>query len=182
MQNHIRHTKQWIQEFVIGMNFCPFAKSPFRTDKIRYLLTETNEQETLLQTLMNELLWLHEIPAEEVETSLIIHPNVLQNFEEYNDFLAVTDALLEDLGLEGIFQIASFHPDYQFADAAVDAVENYTNRAPYPMLHLLRESSVTLATAHYPDVDSIPDKNIAKLRAFGIEEVKSRLDELTRTH
>ncbi|MEM9991249.1 MAG: DUF1415 domain-containing protein, partial [Bacteroidota bacterium] len=170
------------QTFVLDMNLCPFAKRPFQMDKIRYKVTVTDSPEELLQALMEELLWLQQTPAQTVETSLLIHPMALQRFEAYNEFLEITDALLDDLELQGIFQIVSFHPHYQFADTTPDDVENYTNRSPYPMLHILRESSVAQAVIHYPDVDAIPEKNITKLRALGIENIKSRLDELTRTH
>ena len=177
--NYIEHIKAWIESFVIGYNFCPFAKHPFQNNSIRYVLNETTKEEALLQTLYEELKVIQEQPK--TETTLIIHPNVLVSFEDYNQFLAAADWMLEDLELEGIIQIASFHPDYQFADAAPNAVENYTNRSPYPMLHLLREASVTEAVEHYSDVHSIPDKNIAKLRDLGILEIKVRLNELKRT-
>lgn len=177
---YIAQTQAWINSFVIGLNLCPFAKHPFQKDTIRYVLCEVETQEALLEKLYEELILLQKTPS--TETSLIIHPNVLQDFGDYNEFLAIAEALLDDLELEGIVQIASFHPDYQFADAATDAVENYTNRAPYPMLHLLREASVTQAIEHYPDVDSIPEQNIANLRRLGISTIKSRLNELKRTH
>ncbi len=180
--HYIVETQAWIKSFVIGLNLCPFAKHPFQQDSIRYVLCEVQTQEALLQKLYEELLLLQKTPHSETETTVLIHPNVLQDFNDYNEFLAIAEALLEDLELEGIIQIASFHPDYQFADAATDAVENYTNRAPYPMLHLLREASVTQAIEHYPDVDSIPEQNIANLRRLGISTIKSRLNELKRTH
>ncbi len=180
--DYIAQTKAWIEHFVIALNLCPFAKHPFQKDNIRYIVCKSPQLEDLAQMLYQELQLLHATPAKEVETSLIIHPNVLQNFEDYNQFLAVAEALLDDLALEGIIQIASFHPHYQFADARPDAAENYSNRSPFPMLHLLREDSVTQAVEHYPNIDAIPEKNIANLRALGISEIQTRLDELTRTH
>ena len=174
----IQTTKTWIKTFVIGMNLCPFAKLPFQNNDIRYKVTKAAHPNELLEVLIRELENLADPPGEFVETVLIIHPNCLQEFDDYLDFLSVTTALLEEMELDGVFQIASFHPDYQFEGTKPEAVENYTNRSPYPMLHLLREESVSKAVEHYPGIDSIPDKNIANLRALGISAIKARWNEL----
>jgi len=168
----IKKTKSWIHNFVIGLNICPFAGHPFREDKIRYRLEETESVEKLIGTLMEELIFLQKNKSEEIETSILIHPNVLTEFLDYNDFLSVAEALLEEMELEGEIQIASFHPDYQFAGEAKNAPSNYVTRSPFPMLHLLRESSVTKAIEMHPNTEQIPFDNIKKLNDLGLEKIK----------
>ena len=164
----IEATRAWIERAVIGLNLCPFAKAVYVRDQIRYTVSAAESPEALLEDLEREARWLAETEAEEVDTTLIIHPNVLKDFLEYNDFLGVAEEALERLGFDGVLQIASFHPDYQFADAAADDVVNYTNRSPYPMLHLLREESVDRAVAAFPDAGDIYRKNIETARRLGI--------------
>ncbi|MFK7775311.1 MAG: DUF1415 domain-containing protein [Saprospiraceae bacterium] len=168
----IKVTKSWIQSFVIGLNICPFASLPFREDKIRYRLEESVSTEKLVETLMEELNILQHNKNTEIETSILIHPNVLLDFLDYNDFLSIAEAVLEEMDLEGEIQIASFHPDYQFAGEAKNAPSNYVTRSPFPMLHLLRECSVTKAIEIHPNTKQIPFDNIQKLNELGLEEIK----------
>jgi len=170
--NPIERTKEWIQAFVIQYNLCPFAAHPFQHNKIRFCLVESVELEDLAKALIKEMQLLCSVSPEEIETSLIIHPNVLTGFLDYNDFLAVAESILEELGLEGVIQIASFHPQYQFADASPDDVANYVTRSPFPMLHLLREESVAHAIAHHSDTTKIPEENIKKMEALGLRRLK----------
>jgi hypothetical protein len=165
----IADTRHWLQRAVIGLNLCPFAKAVFAKDQIRYVLSEASDVESLLADLLAELSHLHEIPAEQTDTTLLIHPFVLRDFLDYNDFLDVAEAALTELDLDGEIQIASFHPNYRFADSYEDAIENYTNRSPFPMLHLLREASVERAVEAFPEADAIIDRNMATLRKLGVE-------------
>jgi hypothetical protein len=140
------------------------------------VLSDATTSQALLAELGEELLRLRDTPAEQVDTTLLIHPQVLGDFLDYNDFLDDADALVEELALDGVLQVASFHPDYQFAGSAPDDVENFTNRAPYPILHLLREDSVARAVAAFPDPDAIVERNIETLRAIGVDGWKKLLD------
>src|SRR5262245_13615518 len=139
----IAATQRWISTMVIGLNLCPFAERVFQANRIRYVVSGAATETALLDDLARELTFLALAPIVEVETTLLIHPQVLQDFLDYNDFLDSAEGLLQDLGLTGVIQLASFHPQYQFADTEPDDVANYTNRSPFPMLHLLRESSVS---------------------------------------
>ena len=168
----IEKTKSWIQTFVIGLNICPFASHPFQEDKIRYRLEESESGEKLVKTLMEELDFLQKNENTAIETSILIHPNVLTDFLDYNDFLSIAEAVLEEMDLEGEIQIASFHPDYQFAGEGKNAPSNYVTRSPFPMLHLLRESSVTKAIETHPNTEQIPFDNIQKLNDLGLEQIK----------
>ncbi len=163
----IADTRRWLERAVIGLNLCPFAKAVHAKRQVRYVLSEASTPEALLEQLGEELVLLRDTPAEQVDTTLIVHPGVLQDFLDYNDFLALADDLVAQLGLEGELQVASFHPQYQFAGSEPDDVANFTNRAPHPTLHLLREASVERAVAAYPDPDVIVDRNIATLRDLG---------------
>lgn len=165
----IETTRHWLENVVIGLNLCPFAGLPWRQGRVRFRLSEARTQPALAEDLAAELLFLHDADAAECETTLLIHPWVLDDFLDYNDFLDLADRLLEDLKLDGILQIASFHPDYQFADSAADDPANCTNRSPYPMLHLLREASIEAATAKLPNPDLIYERNIETLRQLGME-------------
>jgi hypothetical protein len=165
----IAATRNWLERAVIGLNLCPFAKSVHVGKRVRFAVSEASTPDALLDRLADELERLHEADPAQCETTLLIHPRVLQDFLDYNDFLDAVDALLEELGYEGEFQVASFHPDYQFADSAADAIENCSNRSPYPTLHLLREDSITRAVDSMPDVDGIPARNVATLRRLGRE-------------
>lgn len=162
-------TRTWLERAVIGLDLCPFAKPVHLKDQIRYVVSEAETPEDLLEHLMRELRFLAAADLEEVETTLLIHPEVLDDFLDYNDFLDVADAAVAELGLEGEIQVASFHPRYQFAGTAPQDIENYTNRSPYPMLHLLREASVERAVAAFPETEKIYEKNIETLRRLGHE-------------
>jgi uncharacterized protein len=139
----IDHTKNWVSSIVVGLNLCPFAERVFNENRIRYSVTDASTPSAVLKTLIDELNTLIEHPRETTETSFLIHPNALHNFYEFNDFTGEVENLLSRMKLEGVIQIVGFHPRYQFAGTESDAVENYTNRSPYPMLHLLREVSIT---------------------------------------
>ena len=163
----VANTVDWLEKAVIGLNLCPFAKAVHVKGQIRYVVSDADTPEELLEKLMEELEYLAEADPEKVDTTLLIHPNVLADFEDYNEFLDVADAALEDMQLDGQLQVASFHPDYQFADTHQNDIENYTNRSPYPTLHLLREDSVERAVEAFPEASDIFEKNIATLRALG---------------
>ena len=164
----VEATRQWLEKVVIGLNLCPFAGSPWRQGRVRVRVSEATCQQQLAQDLAEELLALQAADPADCETTLLIHPRILGEFLEYNDFLELADRLLEDLALDGTIQIASFHPDYQFADSQPDDPANCTNRSPYPMLHLLREASIEAATANMPDPDVIFERNIKTLQELGI--------------
>lgn len=163
----IASTQRWIERAVIGLNLCPFARAPFAQQRIRYVVSAARNPQALLEDLQHELLALHAAEPTACETTLLIHPHVLGDFLDFNDFLDITDAALRELELEGELQVANFHPDYRFADAADDAIENCTNRSPYPILHLLRESSVDAAIGSGIDTDAIYERNIETLRKLG---------------
>ncbi|MER2176559.1 MAG: DUF1415 domain-containing protein [Stenotrophomonas maltophilia] len=165
----IAETRKWLEQIVIGLNLCPFAKAVYVKDQVRFVLSDATTPEALVEELAEELILLRDTPAEQIDTTLIVHPDVLTDFLDYNDFLDNADAAIEALDLQGILQVASFHPQYQFAGVAPDDVSNYTNRAPYPTLHLLREDSVERAVAAFPDPDVIVERNIETLDKLGIE-------------
>ena len=170
-EQYITETQRWIANFVIGLNLCPFARVPYDKGRIRYRVYTGDNAEELAMLLADETLLLQNTPPEETETTLLIHPRVLTDFLDYNDFLSLADNILLQTGAGDSLQIASFHPDYQFAETQPDDAENFTNRSPYPMLHLLREASVSRATEHHPDPAAIPDRNIALLRGMQREEI-----------
>ena len=169
----IQATRRWVENVVVDLNLCPFARRELVADRVRFATTDAQTPDALLDDLQRELMKL--VDDDSVETTLLIHPGALQDFHDYNDFLALADGLVEILELEGVIQIASFHPHYQFAGTAADAAENYTNRSPYPMLHLLREASLERAIAAYPGTDTIPQQNIERLEAMGEAAMKALL-------
>ena len=162
-------TQKWLEKAVIGLNLCPFAKAVHIKNQIRYVVTDATTAEELMDVLMEELEFLAEANPEKVDTTLIMHPQVLNDFEDYNDFLDIADEALEEMDLDGILQVASFHPDYQFADTGKDDIDNYTNRSPYPTLHLLREESVDRAVEAFPEAEDIFEKNIETMQKLGHE-------------
>jgi uncharacterized protein len=164
----ISRTRRWIEKSVIGLNLCPFAESPYRGNRVRLHVSEQRTAVGLLEELRLELIGLQAADPAQCETTLLIHPWVLNDFLEYNDFLEVCDAMVDELELAGELQVASFHPQYQFAGTLPEDIENYTNRSPYPMLHLLREASVERAVAAVGDTDEIYRRNIRTLRNLGI--------------
>lgn len=165
----ISQTQDWLTQAVIGLNLCPFAKSVHVKEQIRYVVSEAETPEALLEDLINELTVLRDTDPEQLDTTLLIHPKVLGDFEDFNDFLDVVDAAVEDMELDGELQVASFHPQYQFEGTEPDDIENYTNRTPYPTLHLLRESSIERAVDSFPDAADIYETNMETLRKLGIE-------------
>ena len=171
----IATTRNWLEKAVIGLNLCPFAKAVYVKDQVRFVLSDATTPEALVEQLAEELLLLRDTPAEQIDTTLIIHPEVLTDFLDYNDFLDNADAAVEALDLGGILQVASFHPDYQFDGTHPDDPSNCTNRSPFPTLHLLREDSVERAVAAFPDPDVIVERNIATLDKLGAEGFKRLL-------
>lgn len=161
-------TRAWLEQAVIGLNLCPFAKSVHVKDQVRYRVSHAQDWDSLISDLEQELALLAQADPELIDTTLLIIPLALADFHEYNDFLDWADQLLERMELDGELQIASFHPHYQFADAQPDDIENYSNRSPFPILHLLRESSIDRAVAAYPDAAAIFEKNMATLRNLGL--------------
>lgn len=167
-QDHaLAEVRAWVDRAVIGLNLCPFAKAVQVKGLIRYVVTHATDTDALREALVAELERLRDTDSTVLETTLLVHPRVLQDFLDYNDFLDEVDAVVEALGLEGAIQVASFHPDYQFAGTAPDDMGNATNRAPYPVLHLLRETSIDRAVAAFPEADAIYETNIATMESLG---------------
>lgn len=165
----IATTERWLQRAVIGLNLCPFAKAVVAKKQVRFVLSDAATPEDLLQTLGEELALLRDTPAERIDTTLIVHPQALTDFLDYNDFLDLADGLVESMELEGVLQVASFHPHYQFAGSEASDIANCTNRSPYPTLHLLREDSVARAVDAFPDPEAIVERNIETLTRLGHE-------------
>ena len=164
----IAATQAWLEKAVIGLNLCPFAKAVHLKRQIRTVVSAAHDEEALLADLLHELKFLAAADPEQIDTTLLVHPRVLGDFLAYNDFLDLADAAVAELGLEGEIQVASFHPAYQFAGTGPNDIENFSNRAPYPTLHLLREASVEKAVAAFPDAADVYERNIATLRALGL--------------
>lgn len=163
----IARTRAWVDRAVIGLNLCPFAKAVQAKGQVRYTVSDAADTDGLLAVLCDEMRLLAEAPPERIDTTLLIHPAVLQDFDDFNDFLDAADAALQALGLDGVLQVASFHPQYRFAGTAPDDVTNATNRSPYPTLHLLREASIDRAVAAFPEPESIYEANMRTLEALG---------------
>ena len=162
--------EQWLIDVVIGLNLCPFAAKPQRNEQIRIFVSDAQVEEALLEDVFQEFTRLAQTEVKELETTLVVIPKMLSDFDNYNFFLDWIDALLKQEQWEGIFQVATFHPDYCFAGASPDDAENLTNRAPYPVLHLIREDSMEKAVKHYPNPEAIPDTNIARVEALSEQE------------
>lgn len=169
-------TKYWLEKSVIDLNLCPFAQREYINERVRFAVCETDQAVVLLQTLHDELRYLRDHP--DTATTLLIHPNVLTDFADYNQFLDVADGLLEQTGMLGEYQIASFHPDYQFAGTQKNDAENFTNRSPYPLLHILRESMVESAAANHPNIAQVPIDNVQLMRQIGFDELQLRFRAL----
>ena len=159
--------RRWLERAVIGLNLCPFAKAVYVRDQVRIVASDASTARALLEELGEEMALLRDTPAEQIDTTLLVHPQVLGDFLDYNDFLDDADALVEAMDLDGVLQVASFHPHYQFAGTEPGDVENLTNRAPFPILHLLREASVDRAVAAYAEPEAIIERNVATVRALG---------------
>lgn len=165
--NAIAATQHWLEQAVIGLNLCPFARAVHVKRQIRWVESPVREAQGLLEDLVRELQFLAAAEPETVDTTLLIHPHALNDFLDYNDFLDVADATIEEQGLSGVLQVASFHPDYRFEGTTPDDVGNLSNRSPYPMLHLLREDSIARAVAAFPGAEAIYERNIETLRRLG---------------
>ncbi|MFC4276731.1 DUF1415 domain-containing protein [Achromobacter aloeverae] len=164
-----RVTQHWLTRAVIGLNLCPFAKRVHVKRQVRYVVSAATEEADIAADLEAELRLLADADPQDIDTTLLILPDGLADFYEFNDFLDTGDRLLKRLRLRGVLQVASFHPDYQFADTAPDDIENYTNRAPFPILHLLREDSIEEVLETYPDPDGIYERNQETMRRLGLE-------------
>jgi len=173
MSTPLDETRDWLEQAVIGLNLCPFAKAVHVKGQIRWVLSEATDAEALLTDLVAELSGLAAADPALVETTLLVHPKVLTAFADFNDFLDIADAALEELGLTGTLQIASFHPQYRFAGTRAADASNCSNRSPYPTLHLLRESSIDRAVAACPEAEAIFETNIATLRGMDDASLKA---------
>jgi len=171
-----QQVRRWLSDVVIAHNLCPFAKREFDAGRVRFRVLNGNKKAVLLETVANELKMLDEQP--DIETTLLIFADTLCGFSEYLDFLDIAQALLEDQGFEGIYQLASFHPEYQFADSDYDDPSNFTNRSPLPVIHLLREASIEQAVAANKDIDSVPTRNIELAQSRGTAYWKALLDAI----
>ena len=167
----IESVQRWVESFVVDMNLCPYAKRELIKNRVRFVLTAVETEEELLIVLQAELELLHGDSA--IETTLLIHAKVLQVFDDYNQFLNHADKLLQQMGFEGVYQIASFHPHYQFGGTDPDDAENYTNRSPYPMLHIIREDSIARAIADSPNAEQIPVRNIELMNQLGQDKLQA---------
>jgi hypothetical protein len=160
--------RQWIEKAVIGLNLCPFAKAVYVKNQVRYVVSHAPHLDGFLDDLDRELDFLAAADPEEIDTTLLIHPTLLPDFLDFNDFMQLAEAAVDEHGLEGVIQIASFHPQFQFEGTEPDDLGNYTNRAPFPALHLLREASIERAVAAFPEAETIYERNIETLQALGI--------------
>ncbi|MAA85863.1 MAG: hypothetical protein CME46_09105 [Halieaceae bacterium] len=165
-------TRRWINSFVVDLNLCPFARREVMRNSLRFTVFEDSEPENILHALSEEITLLHN--SQDIETSFLILPAGMPDFRDFNDFLYTAQSLTEALGWEGIYQLVGFHPQYQFSDTEPDDAENYTNRSPFPMLHILRESSVSDAVATTQDAALIPERNVTTLGALGTTALKAR--------
>ena len=174
----IKAVVQWLEQVVIGLNLCPFASKPYREKQVRIQLCDADTELALLETLQDELRLIDENPVTDtgtgIETTVLVIPNMLRSFDDYNQFLDLVDALMDEFDWAGEYQIASFHPQYCFAGVAPESPENLTNRSPYPLLHIIREASIEAALEHYDDPEGIPERNIEKMKALS-EDEKRRL-------
>ncbi|MFT4998469.1 MAG: hypothetical protein ACJA0M_000215 [Chitinophagales bacterium] len=166
----IMQTQQWLTDVIVGLNLCPFAKRVVVADTIRFTVSESTTAEQLLEQFVAEVELLNNVDLTEVETTVLIVPEMFAEFDDYNQFLDLLDQVLLQFNWQGVFQVASFHPYYCFAGAHPDDNENLTNRSPYPILHILREGSVAKAIAQYPDVDKVPERNIKRVAGLSDKE------------
>jgi hypothetical protein len=169
----IARTRLWLERAVIGLNLCPFAKAVYVKQQVRFVVTAATTADELLAELAQELTLLDQADPEIISTTLLIHPQAMTDFLDYNDFLEAADAAVDALQLDGVLQVASFHPDYQFADTGPQDIGNYSNRAPFPTLHLLREESLDRAIEAFPDPESIFGTNLKTLEKLGLSGWKA---------
>lgn len=173
-----RKTRAWLQEFVVGLNLCPFARPVVMSKALRITVSLSAEEEVVAKALLDEIVLIQNVAEEVVATTLVVFPNALTQFDAYLGFLNGAEQLLEEMNLAGVLQLASFHPNYQFAAEAIDATSHFTNRAPFPMIHLLREDMVTRALDVFPDPEQIPARNIQTLEDLGLERIQEILSAL----
>lgn len=173
-----RQLRAWLESFVVGMNLCPFARPLLGTPSLRIAICEHSDDEALAQSFLAELDRLHSSSEHDIATTLLAFTSALADFDDYLDFLDYAQQLLEASGLEGVVQLASFHPAYCFADAAPAAASNFTNKSPLPVLHLLREDMLTRALREHPDPGAIPRRNIELLSGLGTEALQRRWQDL----
>ena len=166
-------TQQWVKEFVIKLNLCPFAANPLLRQRVKFLETEADDEEALLNDLVNEVEFLDH--HEKIETTLLTLPHILNNFDDFNQFLDKAETMISLMGKEGVYQLASFHPQYQFAGTHLNDAGNFTNRSPYPILQLLREVSLDKAIKAYGDTTRIPVNNIDTMESLGFDKLSSEL-------
>ncbi|WP_253820426.1 DUF1415 domain-containing protein [Vibrio pectenicida] len=167
----VQQVNQWLNDVVIGLNLCPFAAKPQRNNQIKIFVSNAENEHALLKDMLNQLLELEQKPAEELETTLVVVPKMLNDFDEYNLFIDWVEALIRQQNWQGIFQLATFHPEYCFAGTAPQDAENLTNRSPYPVFHLIREDSMEKVLKHYPNPESIPDTNIERVENLSRKEL-----------
>ncbi len=170
-----RKTLRWIKEFVVGLNLCPFARPLLASDALRVTVCEATEDEGVAEALLDELELIEKVSEAEIATTLVVFPNALQGFSAYLAFLDSAQQLLEEMDLVGVLQLASFHPNYQFAGEPEDSASHYTNRAPFPMIHLLREDMLTRALDTFPNPEQIPEQNIQTLEDLGLDGIQQML-------
>ena len=173
-----RKTLGWVKDFVVGLNLCPFARPLLASDALRVTVCEATEFEIVAGALLDEIELIQRTSEAEIATTLVVFPNALQRFDDYLVFLEGAQQLIEEMDLLGALQLASFHPDYQFAGEPIEAASHFTNRAPFPMIHLLREEMVTRALEAYPNPEQIPERNIQKLEDLGRERLQQMLTSL----
>jgi hypothetical protein len=161
--------RNWIEKAVIGLNLCPFAKAVYVKNQVRFVVSHAPHLDGLLEDLDRELDFLAAADPEAVDTTLLIHPTLLPDFLDFNDFMQLADAAVDEHELDGVIQLASFHPAFQFEGTEPDDIGNFTNRAPFPTLHLLREASIERAVAAFPEAETIYQRNIETLEKLGIE-------------
>ena len=169
----LKQTRHWLEKAVIGLNLCPFAKAVYAKNQVRLVVSHARHADDLLEDLDRELDLLVATPAEQIDTTLLIHPTLFDDFLDFNDFLEIAEGVVDEHGLEGVVQLASFHPQFQFEGTEVGDISNYTNRAPFAILHLLREASVEKAVDAFPDAEIIFEQNIATLEKLGVSGWKA---------
>lgn len=176
----IAHTRAWVKTFVIGLKLCPFAKPVEEGGRLRYAVCLSDDPEEAYQFYLRELEILLHAGVDELETSLLIFPNIYHDFDDYLDFLGIAEDCIADAELEGVVQVASFHPEYAFEGTNPDDVTNFTNRSPYPVLHLLREDSLSNAIDAFPNVDAIPERNMQVMREMGLVKLEGMMREIKK--
>ena len=175
------HTRRWIEQFVVGLNLCPFAAPALLDQQLRITVCDATAEAQLARAVLLELDLIQSTPTDELLTSVLVFTQALGNFDDYLDFLGLAEDLLEEAGLEGVLQIASFHPDYVFDGVPANDPSHYSNRSPWPMLHFLREDQIEYALDHYPDPEQIPERNIVHLRELGTDAIQALLARIEQS-